>query len=299
MLTIKIEKDGAKLYAHLKNKLPYLSYEAFQKLLRMKKVLVNGQVAYKDKALSGGDTVDVRMNDQALGKFRYPKVEIVYEDNYIIVVNKPPGVDVDVPKGHPCLSVWLRAQVAQSETAAFPAACHRLEVQTGGLVLFAKDQNVQTEMMKAFRQGLVHMQYACLVRGLPIPRLGEIKLPLIKDAKNACVRVCPPGTRGALSAVTRYRVATSVGRFSVLEVNPTTGRPHQIRAHLASIGHPILGDEKYGDRVLNKKMDLKREQIVFHMMGFEMPPKSPLSYLSNINISIPTPDFNIRKIRYL
>jgi 23S rRNA pseudouridine955/2504/2580 synthase len=298
LLTSKVEKDGEKLYAHLKSKLPYLSYEAFQKTLRLKKVLVNGQVAYKDRTLSMGDSVEVRICDQTLGKYRYPQVDIVYEDNYIIVVNKPQGVEVDVPKGQACLCTWLRTQLTGNETAPFPVPCHRLDAQIGGLVLFAKDQNAQLEMVKAFKQGQVHKQYACLVRGLPSPRLGEISLPLVKDAKNACVRVCPPGTHGALSAVTRYRVATSIGRFSVLEVNPVTGRPHQIRVHLASIGHPVLGDDKYGDRALNKKMDIKREQLIANTMGFEMPPKSTLAYLSNINISIPTPDFNIRKIKY-
>ena len=297
MLTLKVDKDGIKLFAHLKNVLPCLSYEAFQKMLRLKKVFVNRQITYKDRVLSPGDAIEIRMSDQALGKYRFPKVEVVYEDNYIIVALKPQGVDVESPRQRGGLCSWLRAQHSGNHGAPFPAPCHRLDTQISGLVLFAKEQAALAELTKAFKQGLVHRQYACLVRGLPSPRLGEITLPIVRDAKNAIIRVCTPSTRGALSAVTRYRVATSIGRLSVLEVNPVTARPHQIRVHLAAIGHPVIGDDKYGDRALNRKLDIRREQIVANTMGFEMPTKSPLSYLSGVNISVPTPDFHIRKFR--
>ncbi len=298
MLTIKADKDGVKLYAHIKTRLPYLSYEAFQKTLRLKKIAVNGQVASKDRLLSKGDAVEIRMSEQALGRYRFPKVDVVYEDDNIIVVNKPQGVEVDGHRGHAGLTSWLRAQVAGDENAPYPIACHRLETQTGGLVLYARDQAAYNEMLKAFKLGLVHRQYACLVRGFPSPRLGEINLPLIRDARSSGLRICAQGTRGALTAVTRYRVATTIGRLSVLEVNPVTGHPHQLRVHLASIGHPVLGDDRYGDRALNKKLDIKREQLVASALGFEMPEKSSLAYLSDVNITIPTPDFNIRRISF-
>jgi len=297
LLTPKVDNDGIKLYAHLKSALPRLSYEAFQKLLRLKKVFINRQVTYKDRVLSSADTVEVRMSESALGKYRYPKVEIVYEDNYIITALKPQGVDVEGSRSRGSFSSWVRAQCAGSDAASYPAPCHRLETQLSGLVLFAKNQAAHAELIKAFKQGLVHRQYACLVRGLPSPRLGEITLPIVKDGKNAGTRVCTSGTRGALSAVTRYRVAATIGRLSVLEVNPVTARPYQTRVHLAAIGHPVVGDDKFGDRALNRKLSIRHEQLTANTMGFEMPEKSLLAYLSGVNIALPTPDFNIRSFR--
>ena len=297
MLTSKVDNDGIKLFAHLKSALPCLSYEAFHKMLRLKKIHVNRQVTYKDRVLAAGDAVEVHMSESALGKYRYPKVEIVYEDNYIIAALKPQGVDVEASRQRGSLSSWLRAQCTGNDASTFPVPCHRLDTQLSGLVLFAKDQAALAELTKAFKQGLVHRQYACLVRGFPSPRLGEITLPIVRDVKNAGARVCTSGTHGALSAVTRYRVATTIGRLSVLEVNPVTARPYQTRVHLAAIGHPVIGDDRYGDRALNRKLSIRHEQLVAHTMGFEMPEKSPLSYLSGVNIALPTPDFNIRNHR--
>ncbi len=291
MLTIKADKDGVKLYAHIKTRLPYLSYEAFQKTLRLKKIAVNGQVASKDRLLSKGDAVEIRMSEQALGRYRFPKVDVVYEDDNIIVVTSRKGGSGRPPGTR--LTSWLRAQVAGDENAL--SRClprwkrKRRLCSTPGPAAY-------NEMLKAFKLGLVHSSTLSGARFPQVPA-GEINLPLIK---TRAARGCASARRARrrAQAVTRYRVATTIGRLSVLEVNPVTGHPHQLRVHLASIGHPVLGDDKYGDRALNKKLDIKREQLVASALGFEMPEKSSLAYLSDVNITIPTPDFNIRRISF-
>ncbi len=291
-----VEKNGTKLYSQLKARLPYFSYEAFQKTLRLKKISINGKQTYKDKLLSKGDKISLKMGDQALKRYKSPNVDIVYEDKNIVVVNKPAGAEVTSVGNYPSLTSWLHVQLDEEFESGFPMSCHRLDAPVGGLVLFAKDKLTYNEMTKAIKQGQVQRLFSCLVRGFPTPRVGEISLPLLRDSRNSCMRISAPNVKGSLEATTRYRIATSVGRVSVMEVNPVTLHPHQIRVHFSSIGHPVLGDNKYGDRMFNKKLDISKEQMFAHSISFDLPNKSSLSYLSSVSVSVPIPKFNIKEI---
>ena len=149
--------------------------------------------------------------------------------------------------------------------------CHRLDVQTGGLLLLTKDDAAYEAAREAFEQRTMEKFYTCRTKGCPAKREAVMHAYLRKDAQLSRVAVTDYPARGALEIITGYRVLEP-GEYARLEVELMTGRTHQIRAHLAHIGHPILGDDKYGDRALNRRLGLRRQQLwatrlVFHAGG--------------------------------
>ena len=140
-------------------------------------------------------------------------------------------------------------------------ACHRLDAQTGGLLLLAKSEPAREEAVAAFAAHQVRKVYHCLVRGAPQPAEKTLRAWLEKDAQAARVRIWDSPRGGALPIETRYRTLAREGELSRLEVEIPTGRTHQIRAQLAHIGHPILGDDKYGDRALNRRFGVRAQQL--------------------------------------
>ena len=134
-----------------------------------------------------------------------------------------------------------------------PAACHRLDNQTSGLCLFAKNARAMELLQEVFRRREMEKYYECLVRGIPKPAAAECRAYLVKDAKAGRVQVVDHPLPGARLIRTAYETLEA-GPVSRLRVHLLTGRTHQIRAHLAALGHPILGDDVYGDRRWNREM---------------------------------------------
>ena len=164
--------------------------------------------------------------------------------------------------------------------------CHRLDVQTGGLILLTKDDAAYEAARETFEQRTMEKFYTCRPKGCPAKREAVMHAYLRKDAQLSRVAVTDYPARGALEIITGYRVLEP-GEYARLEVELMTGRTHQIRAHLAHIGHPILGDDKYGDRALNRRLGLRRQQLwatrlVFHAGG-------ALAYLDGKAFSVDCP----------
>jgi len=181
-------------------------------------------------------------------------LRVVYEDGNVLLVNKPAGISVEPDgKGGVTLTDLCARHVRQADPAAEPpAACHRLDNQTSGLCLFAKNARAGEILEEVFRQRTVEKDYECLVRGIPKPAAAECQAYLLKDARAGRVQVVDHPLPGARLIRTAYETLEA-GPVSRLRVHLLTGRTHQIRAHLAALGHPLLGDDVYGDRQWNRE----------------------------------------------
>lgn len=184
---------------------------------------------------------------------------VVYEDQDVLLVNKRAGISVEADaKGGTCLIQLAEKHVRRfNATAETPIPCHRLDHQTCGLLLLAKNPHAAMILQKAFRDRTMDKRYICLVRGQMKPPAATCRAYLRKDAAAARVTIVDRSAPDARPIVTAYETLSS-GSVSRLRVHLITGRTHQIRAHLAALGHPLLGDDVYGDRAFNRAQHARR-----------------------------------------
>jgi RluA family pseudouridine synthase len=287
-LEIPAGQDGKSLLSCVTQMLPGLKTGDVKKILKKGDVKVNGVRTKIDAAVSQGDVVEVYL---PLKIAPYPKLDIVYEDPNLLVVNKQPGMSVveDRDDGKPTLfSLVLKYMIENNlyfkETGDVPFACHRLDHNTGGLTMFAKNAAYFDLITQALSQRRIAKFYRTIVVGRPQKDEDELHGYLEKDSGAARVRVISRHTKSALPIVTRYKVIKSSGDLSLLEVELVTGRTHQIRAHLASIGTPVLGDDKYGDRRANKRSGARYQALWATRLQFFTGPNNLLSYLDGMVI---------------
>lgn len=207
-------------------------------------------------------------------------VSVVFEDENILCINKPRGTGVAAADGENSLEERLRPLYGDVRPV------HRLDVQTAGLVLFARNERAEQALLDAIRERKVEKYYRCTVLGVPEEREATKRAYLLKDADAALVKIFDEPRPGAKEILTRYRTVTAGKDKSTLEVELLTGRTHQIRAHMAHLGHPLLGDDRYGDRSFNRQekadhLDLTAVRLVLH---FEK--NSPLAYLDGRAIEL-------------
>ncbi|MCR5348939.1 MAG: RluA family pseudouridine synthase [Bacilli bacterium] len=233
-------------------------YKAFRK----KDVKVNGHWVNKDFVLSEGDVVRVYVTDQQLEDFRKPRpvdkkmlpYPIAYEDDAVLIINKPKGLlvygdatGVRETLGNAVLDyLAFRGEYDPNSSSFTPSPAHRLDRNTSGLVVYGKTDAALRELTLLFKERTqIEKRYLALVLG-NLEQDGEIALPLWKDATNG--RVYVRGVdKGGKEALTRYHIVHRYGAYTLVEAELVTGRTHQIRVHFSAIGHPLVGDEKYGD----------------------------------------------------
>lgn len=288
------EKDGLMLSQLLLQSAGDIPVWAVREAIRKRDVRIDGARISGDIRVEAGQEIRVFWPKSVVSakqqRKSLPMPEIVFEDERVLLINKPQGIasqNEDEPlAGDTALTRVTAYLESTGQKTDQLHLCHRLDVQTGGLLLFAKDDSAFDSAMKAFSERTFKKYYTCLVKGCPARREAVMQAFLRKDAQISRVSITDYPARGALGITTAYRVIES-GRHTKLEVELITGRTHQIRAHLAHIGHPILGDDKYGDRLLNRELGIRRQQLwatrlVFHAEG-------ALSYLNGRAFSVKAP----------
>ncbi len=220
-------------------------------------VTINGIPAKRSYRLEHGDTVAVVLaqsivtpDSAELTAAEALPLDVLYEDDDLAAINKPAGMVVHPAAGHTSgtlvnalLARW--PQVAQVGGPGRAGIVHRLDKDTSGVLLIAKTEPARLNLMAQFAARTVQKSYLALVEGIPTTPTGEINVPIGRDPSQR-QRMAP--LRTGRPAISVYRVLRCYGDYSLIEVLPKTGRTHQIRVHLAFLGHPVIGDKVYGRR---------------------------------------------------
>lgn len=245
--------EGQRIDACIRRFLPELPARTAQQSFARRDVKLDGKRVKPDARVSAGQKVELFCMEQTT-----PMVDVVYEDDDVLLVNKRAGISVEPDeKGGVTLSELALKHVRQKNPDAFPPkACHRLDNQTCGLLMFAKNARAEDILVRAFRDRTMDKRYICLVRGMMKPPAATCRAYLLKDAKAARVSIHDSQVPGSRPIITEYETLES-SAISRLLVHLVTGRTHQIRAHMAALGHPLLGDDVYGDRAFNRQQKVQ------------------------------------------
>lgn len=238
------------------------------KMLRKKNITLNGKKAAGNEILAVGDEVKLFLSDDTIGKFSgsgsiqltQETLSIIYEDENVLLINKPTGMlsqkasESDVSAVEHVISYMLSSgQLSKEELRTFkPSVCNRLDRNTSGIIAAGKSLKGLQELSRMFKDRSLGKYYLCLVAG-QVKEPSLIRGYLTKDGKTNRVRITDKKTEEGAAIETEYRPLHTGDSVTLLEVHLITGKTHQIRAHLASIEHPILGDYKYGDRKINDR----------------------------------------------
>lgn len=282
------------------------------KMMRKKNIVLNGKKCTGNEKLKQGDSIKLFFSDETIEKFSagtyaIPKKEkinmlpIIYEDEQVLLMNKPVGVlsqkakDSDVSAVEILINYLMETdQLSKEQFRTFhPSICNRLDRNTSGILVAGKTLPALQEMNRFFKERTIAKYYRCLVKGRVIKSEDYIKGYLVKDQKTNKVSITKKKTEEGVPIETEYCVIQSNDEVSLLEVHLITGKTHQIRAHLASIGHPIIGDYKYGDKQINEmyRQVYGLKSQLLHAYRLEMPSSNgSLAYLNDKKFVAELPD---------
>ena len=315
MRELKIEKNdsGQRLDKFITKALD-LPLSLLYKSIRLKKIKVNRKRAEISTMLREGDTVQCFLAEEFFAKLDRgegevklslakitPRLDIIYEDENVMLLNKRPGVSVheDESSNVNTLINHVRAYLYQKgeydpedEMSFSPALCNRIDRNTGGIVIAAKNAEALRTMNLMIKERRIQKYYLAAIHGIPKEKSAILKAYLIKDEKSNQVRVYDKNApKGAKEIVTGYRVIATAGQNALLEVELFTGRTHQIRAHMAHIGHPLIGDGKYGVNKTDRTKGYKYQALYSYKLRFSFGDEGgALAYLSGKEFSIPKSD---------
>ena len=309
-LTIGKNDAGQRVDRFVSKTLPLLPPALLQKYIRLKRIKVNGGRAQRDQRLREGDVLQLYINDEFFDKPREdnlfltlfrPSLDIVYEDENLMLLNKRPGlvVHADETEKVNTLINHIQAYLYQKrewnprwENAFTPALCNRIDRNTGGIVIAAKNAETLRIINQKIRDREIDKRYLCITVGTPRPPQGEVSCFLLKDEKKKQVAVYHRPVPGGKTAVTRYRTLETREELSLLEVELLTGRTHQIRATMADLGCPLLGDGKYGDGQVNRRYGETRQALYSYRLTFDFPTDAGLlNYLRGRSFQVESVPF--------
>jgi 23S rRNA pseudouridine1911/1915/1917 synthase len=270
MLHLTVPMRGIRLDSYLAQALPQFSRAYLQKLIEQGYILVNQRKAKASRKLAAEDRITIEFPPLPTPPQAEPiSLNIVYEDGEIIVVDKPAGLTIHPAPWHPehtLVNALLShcPSLKGSGDLVRPGIVHRLDKDTSGLIVVAKNESARVSLINQFKGKTVTKSYLVLVKGKVFPSQGTIELPVGRDSRNRKRMMVVEGGR---EAITHYQVNQYFGDYSLLEVMPKTGRTHQIRVHLSAIGYPVVGDPVYGV----KSAYLGRQFLHAHRLGFCLP----------------------------
>ena len=295
--TINSNDAGQRLDKFIQKTIKGIPVSLMYKSIRTKKIKVNRKRAEERQILNLGDTVQMflaedlfadKVTDNELLTIT-PKLDIIYEDENIILCEKAPGVLVHSGDGdgktsgegdaadRNTLIYHIQAYLAQKgeydpteENSFAPALCNRIDRNTGGIVIGAKNAVALRAMNERIRDNKISKFYLCAIHGLPQKKSATLRDYLIKNNNTNTVKVLKNESRGAKEIITIYSVLdyNKAKNLSLTKIELVTGRTHQIRAHMSSIGHPLLGDGKYGSIEKDKRLGYKHQALYAYKLVF-------------------------------
>lgn len=277
------------------------------KMMRKKNITLNGRKCDGSEKLSEGDEIKLFLSDETIGKFsevkvqkvRKKKLDIIYEDDHILLINKPSGMlsqkakETDESLVEYLIDYLLDSgQLTKEALRSFrPSVCNRLDRNTSGLIAAGKSMAGLQNLSAVFKDRSLHKYYLCIVSG-KLEQKQRLNGWLKKDEKTNQVTITRDEVPGSAPICTEYEPLRYQDGYTLLKVALITGRTHQIRAHLASIGHPIAGDYKYGNPAVNAQVKeqyhVQSQLLHSYQLTFPQLPK-PMEDLSGKTFTAPVP----------
>ena len=308
--TIGKNDAGQRLDRWLGKTLPLLPAPLAQKYIRLKRVKVNGKGSQRDVRLQVGDLLQLYINDEFFDQPREdnaflavfkPKLDIVYEDENLMLLNKRPGLlcHADEHEKVNTLITHIQAYLYQKkewnprdEHSFTPALCNRIDRNTGGIVMAAKNAETLRILNQKIKDREIAKFYLAIIHGKMTPPQGKLEGFLLKDENKAQVKVFHKPVPGGKSAATLYKTLKVNRGLSLVECELLTGRTHQIRAQFAAAGHPLLGDGKYGRERDNKQYGRSFQALYSYKLEFTFPTDAGiLGYLRGRVFTVENVDF--------
>ena len=280
-LIVPQKYDNKKLTKFILDTFPHLSPNMLYKALRQKDIKINDTRTNKDCTIYEGNEILVYIADTLL----YPSIDlnIIFEDENVLAINKPANLEVT---GINSLTSIVHEHYLNNDFLPMP--CHRLDRNTNGLILFAKNKEALDILFDKFKKHEIEKKYLALVYGIPKIKKAKLEAYLFKDTKKSRVYISDNFKTGYSKIITSYTVLKEYKNNSaLLEVQIETGKTHQIRAHLDHIGYPIIGDGKYGINSVNKTFGFKYQQLTAYELTFDFKSDSGiLNYLNNKTVAL-------------
>ena len=309
-LTVKKNDANQRLDRFVAKAVPLLPESLLQKYIRLKRIKLNGKGVKRDTRVSEGDVLSLYINDEFFEKphednsylrVGSPKVDIVYEDENILLADKKPGVlchsagqwDYNTLIAHIQAYAYQKGEWRPREENSFaPALCNRIDRNTGGIVIAAKNAEALRILNQKIRDREIDKFYLAAVLGRMNPPEGRLESFLVKDEGKKQVKVYHRPVPDGKTAITLYKTLQHRGGLSLVECELRTGRTHQIRAQFADAGCPLLGDGKYGRERDNRRYGRSGQALYSYKLRFSFTTDAGLlSYLNGRTFQVPEVDF--------